>query len=197
MAQAPPTARASLCPGACRRARTRRWKNTAGGGAGTRRVLGVPEERCCQCHLLPAHVAADPGGARLTPQSWGEGQVFPPRVCPLPECRHQPSGRRWPRLATSRTSCFFLRFLWPGSNSNMAGNTLAPALAELFFHCPPCRRQHCCRQKPGLLFIKLLKSEALTSWPQDASARAKPRPARMVLLYRSVKGPFACQPIYV
>lgn len=106
-------------------------------------------------------------GARLTPRLRRDGQVFPPLMHPLPERRHQPRGRLWPRLAASQTLCFFLQFLWPGSNSNTAGNTLIPALAELFFHCPPCRRRLCRHlQKPGLLFIKLLKSEAFTPRPR-------------------------------
>lgn len=141
-----------------------------------------PAPRSCGrvpgCYPRPRWVR----GAKLTPWLQRDGQVFPPHVRPPPERRHQLRGRLWPRLAASQTFCFFLWFLWPGSNSNTARNTLALALAELFFHCPPrCRLCHCL-QKAGLLFIKLLKSEAFTPRPQDASVKAKPQLAHMVLL---------------
>lgn len=64
----------------------------------------------------------------------------------------------------------------------------APPLAV-----PPrhCLRRHL--QKPGLLFIKLLQSEAFTLWPQDASVKAKPQPGGTGVFesYWSVKGRFA------
>lgn len=81
--------------------------------------------------------------------------------------------------STSRSLHFFLQFLWPGSSSNTAGNTLVLPHTELFFRCLPCccLRRHL--QKPSLLFIKPLKNK---QHPQDTPVKAEPRPAHTVLL---------------
>lgn len=98
--------------------------------------------------------------------------------------------------STSRSLHFFLQFLWPGSSSNTAGNTLVLPHTELFFHCLPCccLRRHL--QKPSLLFIKPLKNKQR---PQDTPVKAEPRPAHTVLLGHTSErgadlheGPFVC-----
>lgn len=119
----------------------------------------APLPRGCR----PAPSAAPAGARGEADAAVAEGRrVLPTRLCPLLERRQQPRGRLWPRLAASQALCFLLWFLWPASNPNTAGNMLAAALAELFFHCAPCCCLCCHLQKPGLLFVKPLREEAFT-----------------------------------
>lgn len=171
------------------------------GGARTHRVLGDPEERSCQHHLLPTDVAAAPGTAGGPSGCKADAMIAEGRpVLPTPpECRHQPRGRRWPRVAPPNPCAFSFGFHGQAPVQTQPATHLSWPVQSCSSIVPPCccLRRHL--QKPSLLFIKLLKNKAFTPWPQDTPVKAEPWPAHMVLLSHTSErradlheGPFVC-----
>lgn len=121
-------------------------------------------------------------GARLTPPSRRDGQVFPPRVRPPPERRHQPRGRLWPRLPASQTLCFFPSDSMAGLQFKHGQEHARPGPCRAVLPLSPPLPPALSPPEIQSAFYKAAKERSFQPRPQDASVKVKPQPARVVLL---------------